>query len=251
MELPRGWVEGIPVGYFPALRELGGWLCHGFVERMADVDVEVDRVEAVARLRDGHGRVARAMGFGEGAVVLAEQVHGAEVGWVEGGGGRGAVAGVDGLATMEAGVALGIHVADCCAVYVVDAVRRAVALLHSGKKGSDGGIVRRAIELLEEQAGSRAEDLVVQLSPCIRPPRYEVDFASWIRRDARSCGVPASQIHDDGVCTASDLGRYYSYRAEKGRTGRLFALLGIVRHPREDEAARMETEGEFPGATEG
>ncbi|MFN0128298.1 MAG: polyphenol oxidase family protein, partial [Verrucomicrobiales bacterium] len=168
-----------------------------------------------------------------------------------GGGGRCVMAGVDGLATAEEGVGLGIHVADCCAVYVVDAVRRAVALLHSGRKGSESGIVRRAIELLEERVGSRPEDLVVQLSPCIRPPRYEVDFASWIRRDARSCGVPAGQIHDDGVCTASDLGRYYSYRAEKGRTGRLFALLGMVGHPEGGEAGRGEADWDSLGRTEG
>jgi copper oxidase (laccase) domain-containing protein len=30
-----------------------------------------------------------------------------------------------------------------------------------------------------------------------------------------------------GVCTACDLERYYSYRVEKGKTGRMLALLGI------------------------
>jgi hypothetical protein len=29
------------------------------------------------------------------------------------------------------------------------------------------------------------------------------------------------------VCTACDLARYYSYRAEKGKTGRMLALLGL------------------------
>jgi copper oxidase (laccase) domain-containing protein len=140
------------------------------------------------------------------------------------------------LATSERGRVLGIHVADCCAVYVVDPVRRAVALLHSGRKGSEQGIVRVGIRRLVEGAGSRPEDLVVQLSPCIRPPRYEVDFAAWIRRDALASGVPAAQIHDDGTCTASDLGRFYSYRAELGRTGRMFAVLGVAGQERSGEA---------------
>ena len=34
-------------------------------------------------------------------------------------------------------------------------------------------------------------------------------------------------MHDSGVCTACDLKRYYSYRAEKGQTGRMLALLAL------------------------
>ena len=73
--------------------------------------------------------------------------------------------------------------------------------------------------------GSQAADLVVQLSPCIRPPHYEVEIAPRIIEQCRSRGV--TRIHDSGVCTACDLGSYYSYRAEKGRTGRMLALLAL------------------------
>jgi copper oxidase (laccase) domain-containing protein len=69
--------------------------------------------------------------------------------------------------------------------------------------------------------------MIVQLSPCIRPPHYEVDFAAEIIRQCRSMGI--KEIHDSGVCTACDLRRYYSYRAEKGKTGRMLAVLGL--HP--------------------
>jgi copper oxidase (laccase) domain-containing protein len=72
---------------------------------------------------------------------------------------------------------------------------------------------------------SRPSDLVVQLSPCIRPPHYEVDFAAEIVRQCRDLRV--TSIHDSGVCTACDLTRYYSYRAEKGRTGRMLAFLAL------------------------
>lgn len=222
------WVDECPVMRFPALRGLGDWLKHGFALRVPGVDVGVDRETALGRLRSCHMGVARSMGFAEGSVALAEQVHGAEVAWVRGDGPAEVAPGADGLATAVAGRVLGIHVADCCAVYVVDPLKRAVALVHSGRKGSELGIVRAGIRQLVETGGSRAADLIVQLSPCIRPPHYEVDFAACIRRDALDCGVPGRQIHDDGTCTASDLERFYSYRAEKGRTGRLFALLGMV-----------------------
>jgi hypothetical protein len=66
----------------------------------------------------------------------------------------------------------------------------------------------------------------VQLSPCIRPPHYEIDFAAKILRQCREVGV--KEVHDCGVCTACDLQNYYSYRAEKGRTGRMLALLAMI-----------------------
>ena len=74
--------------------------------------------------------------------------------------------------------------------------------------------------------GSAPEDLIVQLGPCIRPPHYEIDFAADVLRQCRERGV--SNVHDSGVCTACDLDRYYSYRAEKSRTGRMLALLALV-----------------------
>jgi len=68
-------------------------------------------------------------------------------------------------------------------------------------------------------------DLIVQLSPCIRPPHYEIDFAADIVRQCRDAGI--EEISDSGVCTGCDLEHYYSYRGEKGRTGRMLALLAL------------------------
>ena len=133
--------------------------------------------------------------------------------------------GCDGIITNQRGAALGIYVADCCAVYIVDPKTPAIGLVHSGKKGTALAIVSNAIQQMREYFGSNPADLLVQLSPCIRPPHYEVDFAAEIVRQCRAFGV--KEIHDNGVCTACDLDRYYSYRAEKGKTGRMLALIGL------------------------
>jgi copper oxidase (laccase) domain-containing protein len=120
---------------------------------------------------------------------------------------------------------LGIYVADCCAVYLVDPVTPAIGLVHSGKKGTEQNIAGVAIEHMITAFGSRPADMIVQLSPCIRPPRYEIDFAATIRQECRELGV--AQVHDSGACTGSDLTKYYSYRMEKGKTGRMLALLAL------------------------
>jgi copper oxidase (laccase) domain-containing protein len=134
-------------------------------------------------------------------------------------------AGSDGLITNQRGLALGIYVADCCAVYLVDPVTPAIGLVHSGRKGTELEIVGSAIDQMAAKFGSKISNLIVQLGPCIRPPHYEVDFAAQIIEQCKSRGV--TQIHDSGVCTACDLQNYYSYRTEKGRTGRMLALLGL------------------------
>ena len=225
---------------FPALEGLGlSWLRHGFVLRQPGIEVAAARQEMLERLRPAHRLAHEALGFAPEALALAEQVHGAGVAVVEGAEpANGPWPGVDGLATSRPGRVLGIHVADCAAVYVADPTRRAVALLHSGRKGSEQGIIKAAIAEMERSYGSRAADLVVQVSPCIRPPLYEIDFAALIRRDARAMGVPASHIHDEKICTGSDLERFYSYRMEKGCTGRMFALLGIAADSVEESAGK-------------
>ena len=134
--------------------------------------------------------------------------------------------GCDGIITNRREVALGIHVADCCAVYIVDPKKPAIGLVHSGKKGTELGVVTNAIAQMRAHFGSNPADLVVQLSPCIRPPHYEIDFAAKIIGQCRAQGV--KQIHDSGICTACHPDLYYSYRAEKGKTGRMLALLALV-----------------------
>jgi copper oxidase (laccase) domain-containing protein len=134
--------------------------------------------------------------------------------------------GCDGIITNQRGIALGIYVADCCAVYIIDPKTRAIGLVHSGRKGTELGVVPNAIREMIDRFNSDPADMIVQLSPCIRPPHYEIDFAMEIMRQCRAFGV--KEIHDSGVCTACDLKRYYSYRAQKGKTGRMLALLGLM-----------------------
>ena len=134
--------------------------------------------------------------------------------------------GCDGIITNQRRVALGIYVADCCAVYIVDPKTPAIGLVHSGRKGTELGVVTNAIREMVDRFGSDPANMIVQLSPCIRPPHYEIDFAAEIIRQCRAFGV--KEIHDSGICTACDLDRYYSYRAEKGKTGRMLALLGLM-----------------------
>jgi polyphenol oxidase len=213
-----------PVERFPALDELED-VQHGFVLRVPGLDVRANREMALQRLEEYH-QLAR-QSFGTRHFCLAEQIHGNSVAAVTANSAP-KTPRVDALITSDPQVLLGIYVADCCAVFLVDSRRSAIGLVHSGKKGTELNIVGAVIQKMAMVYGTEPADLVAQLSPCIRPPFYEVDFAEDIAQNLSRSGV--RQVFDSGENTAADLERYYSYRMEKGRTGRMLALLGIGQH---------------------
>jgi polyphenol oxidase len=213
-----------PVERFPALDELED-VQHGFVLRVPGLDVRANREMALQRLEEYHLLARRS--FGTRHFCLAEQVHGNSVAAVTADSAPKSPR-VDALITRDPRVLLGIYVADCCAVFLVDFQRNAIGLVHSGKKGTELNIVGAVIQKMAMEYGTEPADLVAQLSPCIRPPFYEVDFAANIVQSLKRSGV--RQVFDSGENTAADLERYYSYRMEKGRTGRMLALLGIGPH---------------------
>lgn len=215
--------------YLSALSEIAG-IRAGWIERVSGIDVAVEREQAMARLRPDHERaVAEWAGDSPYTWWRAEQVHGTGVALVPGAqtipyaDGHTVVPGVDGLISHTEGTLLSMYVADCGALWLADRRTKAIGLLHSGKKGTEGDILGHAVQRMTHACGSDPADLVVALSPCIRPPHYEVDFAAAIARQAERAGV--GNFIDSGEDTASDLSRFYSYRQESGMTGRMMAVL--------------------------
>ena len=82
---------------------------------------------------------------------------------------------------------------------------------------------------MSECYDTNPEDLVCVISPCIRPPDYDIDFASTIRSQAAALGI--RNVNDTCENTATDPAVHYSYRQEKGQTGRMLALLGVLPLP--------------------
>lgn len=199
-----------------------------WIPRLAGVDVLGDREFALRNLAPHHDRWISNEFPEISTRHHAEQVHGNEIAAITETSDRAIIqhAGVDGLITNLPNQLLGIYVADCAAIYLVDPVTRSIGLLHSGKKGTEGNILRQAVIEMQHRYGTNPGDLVCVVSPCIRPPDYDIDFAATIRQQAGELGI--AKIHDLGENTASDLTRHYSYRIEKGQTGRMLALLSLI-----------------------
>lgn len=201
----------------------------GWVERVQGLPITGDRDEAMKQLKTPHTRAIHHFAGSHAAWWRAEQIHGTEVAVVPGSpqilakDGLPIVPGADGLVTSQPGVVLTIYTADCGAIWLCDRKSLAIGLLHSGKKGTEGEILKKALATMASHYGTQPQDVTAVLSPCIRPPHYEVDFAADIAAQARSAGI--SDFHDCGLDTAADLKRFYSYRQEMGKTGRMMAMI--------------------------
>lgn len=214
----------VPFETFPALDALSA-IRAVFLQRVPGLDVKTDRETALQRLAGIQREALNESGFAQMPLAKASQVHSANVECISSTDSF-PVPDCDALVTTERHLCLGVYVADCAAVYVADRHGRGIGLAHSGRKGTELGIVPKTIAALCAATGADPQDLIVQISPCIRPPHYEVDFAAEIRTQIAEAGV--REIHDCTSCTGSNLEKYYSYRNEDRQTGRLLAAMALL-----------------------
>lgn len=178
--------------------------------------------------------------------VLGHQVHGRAVAWhAAATPGWRQMGAVDGHATAAPGLLLLATVADCVPVYLMDPVRRAVALLHAGWRGVAGRMLEAGIQALVTANGSSVENLVMHCGISISGPCYEVgsevirelglppepsgrlrlDLRRELGRRAAGLGVRRVTVSDH--CTAVEHQDFFSHRRSAGQDGRQVAYLGL------------------------
>ena len=80
----------------------------------------------------------------------------------------------DGIITSHKNVLLGIQIADCVPVLVVDAKRGTIGAFHAGWRGTVKRIVERGVGGMRAVFGSRGEDLHAAIGPCIHACCYAI-----------------------------------------------------------------------------
>jgi polyphenol oxidase len=224
-----------------------------------------------AAVEENRRRFFGAFGIDAGRVVRAWQAHGDGVLQIDAGlTGRPGFprcllderAKSDALMTDVSGLALVVSTADCLPILLHDPIRRVVAAVHAGWRGTAKRIAARALGAMREAYGTDPADCRAAIGPGIRGCCFEVDGAvkdamaaalpnwekharanrsgHWLldlgevnRAILEAAGVRADRIEDVGPCTSCRNDLFFSHRAEKGRTGRMmnFILLnGEDRH---------------------
>lgn len=179
------------------------------------------------------------------AQVMAHQVHGDKVRWHEPQAAGWTIhEAADGHATAATGLLLMVSVADCVPIYLVAPEAGAIALLHSGWRGTAADILQRGVALLAARVGAQPGKLVMHTGVAISGPRYEVgqevmrgvgepaegagpwhlDIRELLGRQARALGI--GEVTSSPHCSAEPGGAFFSHRASGGADGRMVAWLG-------------------------
>ena len=153
--------------------------------------------------------------------------------------------------TDDPSVALSVRAADCVPILLADRRTGTAAAVHAGWQGTAKGAAMVAVQALTSRYGTRPQDMIAAVGPCIGPCCYEVgaeladrfsshaDASDWFSADARPhldlwratrdqlqrAGVPPKQIHVCALCTFDHPELFHSYRRDGAKAGRLVAAI--------------------------
>jgi YfiH family protein len=204
--------------------------------------------------RDLHGRLDKEVGerlasvlrerFGIDAVLATcVQVHGAAVTRATGAPRWRECDTCDALWADEKGIALGVKVADCLPVSLVDPAKGVIANIHSGWRGA----VQRIVTATLDQVPIDRRGSFVYLGPSIRAccfevgdevatqfdgrfvdrsrPRAHVDLVAYTVDVLLNEGFSRERIFDSGLCTRCNNSIFHSYRRDRTGGGRNLAIV--------------------------
>jgi YfiH family protein len=155
----------------------------------------------------------------------------------------------DAVVTNQTDIMIGVLVADCFPVLLFDPDRRAAAVVHAGWRGAAAGILKKAVDSMENVFECRPARIFAAVGPGIGAHNYivdrpvrdafrrgsgnwqqiaeEVDLGQWRLDLRKSCllqlqdaGLSESNIDAAEECTCCHREMFFSYRRDKGQTGR-------------------------------
>ncbi len=182
-------------------------------------------------------------------LINVNQVHGKEVVvYKEGDIPKNPLAEADAIVTDQKGAVILVQTADCQPILIYDPVKKAVAGIHSGWKGSLQNIIGSTIDVMAKHYGSDPADMVAGIGPSLGPCccefinyRLEIPEILWKYKDDKNHfnfwqisedqllnkGVPKKNIQVSNLCTRCNHNLFFSYRRDKV-TGRLANIISII-----------------------
>lgn len=216
-----------------------------------------DDVEAVT---ENHALLANALHISKTDFVYTKQVHDIQIFKVdehfEPAGDQSSIERIDGLITDHPSFALHTVYADCVPVYVLDPVHKAIGMAHSGWRGTVGKIGKVLVESMADAFGTRPADCLAGIGPSIGPCCFEVgkevtkafedafddqayyhvpmdqgkDHVNLWESNKQvliEAGIPHKGIICAEMCTCCNETYFYSYRRDKGSTGRMAGIMKL------------------------
>ena len=164
----------------------------------------------------------------------------------------------DATITNIPGICLMVMIADCVPVLLFDPVKRVIAVIHAGWRGTVQHITTNTVRKMVEHFGCKPSDILAGIGPSIGPCCYEVGdevrvvvkqnfgtiegylktqagsskphFDLWFanQKQLTDNGVRSENIEISGLCTKCRHDVFFSSRASGGLTGRFAAGICIL-----------------------
>ena len=166
-----------------------------------------------------------------------------------------AIAESDALITNIPAIPLLMCYADCVPVFILDPVKKAIALIHSGRRGTELELVLKTLfkmkKIFETNPHSCLAAIFPSIGPCcyhmkeenkiddywLNEYKYNGEAISKQNKSGRSldlkkanhlqlikAGLQEKNIFINEICTADHPELFFSYRRDKGNTGRMAAI---------------------------
>jgi YfiH family protein len=214
----------------------------------ASLNVSLHTKDKKKHVKKNRRRLFSALGITKNQLAHSYQVHGKKVKRVKK---AKKYKGYDALMTNKPEIFLAVTIADCAPILLYDPTQEVVAAIHAGWRGTVAGIVTHTLRKMHKKFDSKPSDCYAYIGTCIDQGSYEVDadvgdpfpvaYKRWdaARKkyfiDLKSAnkaqllegGVPEQQISISPYSTYLHNEHFFSHRKEKGKTGRMLALIGM------------------------
>ena len=126
-------------------------------------------------------------------VIQGHQVHEAKVAFIDRPGmTREELEGYDVFVTTLPGVAVGVRTADCVPVLLYDPVKRVVAAVHAGWKGTVLHISQKTVAMMAQKFGCDEADIRAVLGPSIGTDSFQV--GEEVAEHFKNAGFPMDEV---------------------------------------------------------
>ena len=243
---------------------------HAFSTRKGGVSVPpwnslnlgLDLGDDPAAVRENHRRFFHAADADVSRAVLSKQVHETTVRLcTSADAGKGLERErdytADALITNEPNLPLTVFSADCGVILLHDPVQQAIGAVHAGWRGCAAGILEKTVQAMTESFGSRSEDLLAAIGPCIGQccfetdhdvadamiaslgadesalylersgAKWQVDLAGLNRQWLLRAGLTPEHIDVCGICTACHPEWFWSHRKMGSARGLQVAMITL------------------------
>lgn len=249
-----------------------GGVAHGFSTRLggvsqgpyAGLNLGYNRGDDPHRVRENFRRFCTAIGADASGLVKTRQVHRDHIQPVAAGdAGMDPIAPApwetDGLITDVPGLCLCVFSADCVPVLLFDPVRRCIAAVHSGWRGTAMAIARRAAEQMVRDYGCDPGHILAAVGPSISKccfethtdvpdamtaslgglaapfleelptGKFRVDLKGIVRSSLLCAGLEPAHIFVSDHCTACRTDLYWSHRLLGEQRGSMASMIQLTK----------------------